>query len=506
MSLSLGPALTCLLAAGWRGPLLTADSLRPSLILRDVAVIDGTGAATRPHMVVLIEGGRIRALAPLRGFHAPPGVRVVEGGGRIMVPGLWDMHVHTSSTPASPLARGEDAFRSNSRYFLPLFVAWGVTGIRDMSGSLDLLTAWRDSVKAGTLLGPRMVVTGFKLGSPRPTVPGAPFPLRADADVGESVRLLRERGADFVKVAELPAKLVPALAAASRREGLPFVGHLPADLTLVEASLAGQKSVEHLDGVLYSLSARETQLRKDERRLDGWWTRWLARFHLADPNRDRLALRREVLATTSPERARALYALLARQGTWQVPTLSQLRDVYRLHEVEPFSEEGALYLPPPRLAPDRLLWERDPALARQTFAKQLSVVGEMFHAGVPLMAGTDTPGLDRVPGFSLVEELDLLVRAGLSPMAALQAATREPARFLGAADTLGTIEPGKVADLVLLDADPLIDIRNLHRVHSVVLRGRYLSPREVDSLRTSVRNLVTAWRDSVAGAPVAKRR
>jgi imidazolonepropionase-like amidohydrolase len=123
-----------------------------------------------------------------------------------------------------------------------------------------------------------------------------------------------------------------------------------------------------------------------------------------------------------------------------------------------------------------------------------------------LLAGTDTPGFDRVPGFSLVEELALLVRAGLTPMEALQSATRSPARFLRMEDSLGTVEPGKEADLVLLDANPLDDIRNVHRVHSVMLRGRYLAPPAMDSLRSSVRNLVTAWRDSVTVRAPARSR
>jgi hypothetical protein len=212
-------------------------------------------------------------------------------------------------------------------------------------------------------------------------------------------------------------------------------------------------------------------------------------------------VRRDLLATASPVRAESLYALLVREHTWQVPTLSELRDLYRVSEPEPFAEERKAYLPPPRIPLEPVLWDKDPELARRTFARQLTVVGGMFRAGVPLLAGTDTPGFDRAPGFSLAEELELLVRAGLSPMAALQSATREPARFLGAADTLGTIEPGKVADLVLLDGDPLSDIRNVHRVHAVVLRGRYLSPMQLDSLRSSVRDLVAAWRDSVARKP-----
>jgi hypothetical protein len=491
-----GAALLAVLILGTGGSPQPPDSARRPLILRDVTVIDATGAPPALHMAVIVESGRIRAVVPLRELRPARGAQVVEGAGLFLIPGLWDMHVHMSSVPVSPTARGLQAARSNSRYFLPLFVAWGVTGVRDMSGTLELLTAWRDSVMRGSLLGPRMLVTGAKLGSARPAVTGAPYPLRTAAEVQKTVRLLRQKGADHIKVTGLPASLVPALADACRREGLSFVGHLPADMSLAAASRAGMRSVEHLDGALFALSEREAELLKRERD-PGWWTLLLRRLHLVDPDRDRLELHRALLASTSAVRAESLYALLRRNQTWQVPTLSELRDLHRVRESEPFAAEWTDYVPPLRGPIVPIHWDKDPDLGGQEFARQLQVVGEMYRAGVPLLAGTDSPGPDRIPGFSLAEELELLVRAGLPPMAALQAATREPARFLGMADTLGTVEPGKVADLVLLDGNPLVEIRNVHRVHAVVLRGRYLSPLQLDSLRASVRSTVAAWRDSV---------
>jgi imidazolonepropionase-like amidohydrolase len=476
--------------------LLNPDSLHSTLVLRDVTVIDATGAPPAPHRAVLIQDGRIRAITPLRQLRVPPGAQIVDASGKFVIPGLWDMHVHMSSVPVSPVARGASAYQSNSRYYLPLFVAWGVTGVRDMSGNLELLNAWRDSVSRGLLLGPRMLVTGFKLGSPHPAMPGAPYPLRTETDVRTTVRMLREHGADFVKVAGLPRELVPALADECRRQGLVFVGHLPTDLSVAEASQAGQRGIEHLDGVLLSLSSRAVELRERERRLDSWWMRLLVRFHLKDADRSRLELHREILASASRVRAESLYALLIRNRTWQEPTLTELRDLHRVPE-RGFAAEQRDYVPPLREPIGLTHWDKDLALGRLEFEHQVHIVGEMFRAGVPILAGTDTPGRDRIPGFSLAEELEWLVRAGFSPMAALQAATREPARFLSATDSLGTIEPGKVADLVLLNGDPLADIRNVHAVHAVVLRGRYWSPAELDSLRASVRHLVAAWRDSV---------
>ena len=460
-----------------------------TFVISDVTVIDATGGPALKNMVVMVEGGRIRTVQPLRGFRAPPGTRVIAGGGRFLIPGLWDMHVHMTSRPLGPTAGRANAYQDNSRYYLPMFVAWGVTGVRDMSGRLDMLTAWRDSVNRNWLIGPRMLVTGFKLGS-QAVLPGQPFPLRSETDVRESIRALHRQGADFVKIDELPAEYFPALIDECRRLGLTFVGHVTTGMPVADASRLGERSIEHLDGVLLSVSSSEATIRAWMRRQNSWWMR-LAFSLLLAGNANRLEVEHQILTSQDRARSDSLYALLAARNTWQTPTLSGLRDVQSVRELEPFAQEREAYLPPRReVTPS--WWELDPALARRLFNRQLEVVGEMYRAGVPLMAGTDSPGLDRIPGFSLAEELDLMVRAGLPPLAALQAATREPARFLGMADSLGTIEVGKIADLVLLDADPLADIRNVHKVHAVVLRGRYLTPEMLQSMRAGVRQLIAS--------------
>jgi imidazolonepropionase-like amidohydrolase len=460
-----------------------------TFVISDVTVIDATGGPALKNMVVMVEGGRIRTVQPLRGFRPPPGIRVISGGGRYLIPGLWDMHVHMTTRALNPAPGRTNPFQDNSRYYLPLFVSWGVTGVRDMSGRLDMLTAWRDSVNRNWLIGPRMVVTGFKLGS-QAVLPGQPFPLRSETDVRQSIRALHRQGADFVKIDELPAEYFPALIDECRRLGLTFVGHVTSGMTVGQASRLGQRGIEHLDGILLSVSSSEASIRAWMRRQNSWGMR-LAFSLLLVGNANRLEVEHQILTSQDPARADSLYALLASRNTWQTPTLSGLRDVQSVREIEPFAQEREAYLPPRRnVTPS--WWEIDPALAGRLFNRQLQVAGEMYRAGVPLLAGTDTPGLDRIPGFSLVEELELLVRAGLSPLAALQAATREPARFLGLADSLGTIEVGKIADLVLLDADPLADIRNVHKVHAVVLRGRYLSAEMLQSMRAEVRQLIAS--------------
>jgi imidazolonepropionase-like amidohydrolase len=476
------------------------------MVIWDVTLIDGTGAAPAPHMAVIVQFGTIQAIRPILGFRVPRGAQVINATGRYLIPGLWDMHVHMSTRPSTPLGNGPRAYAANSRYFLPLFVAAGITGVRDMSGDLRLLQAWRDSVGRGSLIGPRMVITGFKLGGDTPAVPGAPFPLLTEADVRQTVRLLKAEGADFVKIDNLAEELIPALADECRKQGLDFVGHVTETMNVAAASEAGQRSIEHLDFIPLSVSREESAIRRRVARQQAWWVRAMYRLNLSSADEDHLETQRQVLQSWNPIAARALYAKLSRDSTWQVPTLNGLRASEMVPEPWYYDAEQAPYLPPPRRSKQPTFWVADTGLARTLFSRQLEIVRDMNRAGVPLLAGTDTPGFDRVPGFSLVEELALLVRAGLTPMEALQSATRSPARFLRMEDSLGTVEPGKVADLVLLDANPLDDIRNVHRVHSVMLRGRYLAPPAMDSLRSSVRNLVTAWRDSVTVRAPARSR
>ena len=494
-------------ASGMAGGVATLHAqAAPRMIIWDVTLIDGTGAPPAPHMAVVVQFGKIQAIRPTAGFRVPRGAQLINAAGQYLIPGLWDMHVHMSTRPASPLAEGSRAVAANSRYFLPLFVAYGITGVRDMSGDLEILAAWRDSVNLGALVGPRMVITGFKLGGSSPAVRGAPFPLQSPADVRRAVQLLKAGGADFVKIDNLNEELIPALADECRKQGLDFVGHVTETMNVATASTAGQRSIEHLDFVPLSVSREEVEIRQQMGRRESWWVRTLYRVGLSSLDEDQLSIQRRVIESWSPARARTLYRLLARDSTWQVPTLNGLRAAEMVPEPWYYSQEQQPYLPPARRPAHPTFWVADTALARILFSRQLEITRDMYRAGVPLLAGTDTPGFDRVPGFSLAEELALLVRAGLTPMEVLQTATRNAARFLRMEDSLGTVEAGKVADLVLLEADPMQDIRNVHRVRAVMLRGRYLAPGVVDSLRGSVRTLVSSWRDSVSIMARARSR
>jgi imidazolonepropionase-like amidohydrolase len=445
---SLGPALL---------PMEPIGGARPEpLVLTHVTVIDATGAPAQPGMTVVIETGRIAAVGKTGQVPVPDGARVVNTAGKFLIPGLWDMHVHWYDEAS-----------------LSLFPAKGVTGVRIMCG-YPLHLRWRSEIAAGKLLGPRLVLAGPIVDGPQPVWPDS---LRAATSVEgrRAVRTIKEQGYDCVKVYNLlPRPAYFGVAAEAKHLGLPCVGHVPFAVSAAEASDAGQKSIEHLTGVSLACSSREAEIRRQ-----------LVAVQDNDAAPTALLLRFEVEAEDSYDetKAAALFARFVKNGTWHVPTLIARRMHSLLGEKTSPNSSGLAYLPPSlksrwdsrRGATLRKLGAADFANYKRSLRSQLELVGAMHRAGVGFLAGTDTGALDCLAGFALHDELELLVNAGLTPMEALQTATRNPAHYLGRQNDLGTIERGKVADLVLLDANPLEDIRNTTKIDAVVLGGRLLT-------------------------------
>jgi hypothetical protein len=432
------------------------------LVITHVTVIDATGAAGKSDMTVTVVGDRIARIEK-SSRKIFKDAQVIDGRGKFLIPGLWDMHVHTNFGDWLP--GGEEII-------LPLFVANGVTGVRDMGGDLHQLLRWRDRINAGTILGPRMVISGPMIDGAPPHFP-ASVPVTTAAEGRKAVDDLKEGGADFIKVQSyIPRDAYFAVADESKKQGMTFVGHVPDAIRASEASNAGQKSIEHYTGIFEGCSTVEDELLKGPK----------------GPRR--------VLETYSEPKCAALIALLAKNGTWQVPTLTWERGQWLIDDMDLSQSPGAKYAAASwrnktyKQFTESILKELDTdpvAFRRQFVAKELEMTLAMHRAGVPLMAGTDTAaGVYVIPGFSLHQELELFVKAGLTPMEALQTATLNPAKFLGRGRDSGTVETGKVADLVLLDANPLDDIRNTRKISGVVLGGRYFSPADLDKILRNV--------------------
>jgi hypothetical protein len=424
------------------------------IVFTHATVIDVTGSPPKRDTTVVITGDRISAIGDSASISLPGDAQVVDANGKFLIPGLWDMHVHWYA-----------------RDTLTLFIANGVTGVRQMFGNSDLFR-WRDQIAKGSLPGPRMVVASPIIDGPEPIWPNS-ISVSNEEEGRKAVRRVKQSGADFVKVyALLPRDAYFGIADEAKQQGMTFVGHVPNSVSPAEASDAGQKSIEHLTGILIACSDKETDLRD--------------KLVKANSPEARSKVQAAALETYDKQKATDLIARFAKNHTWQCPTLTVLRSNAYLGD-ERFRSDGRLrYIP-------RQLKQRwgfrianrsggDNAGAKKVLEKQFEIVGAMQKAGVPILAGTDTGNPFCFPGFSLHDELALLVIAGLTPVEALRSATLNPAKFFGLDQTLGTIEQGKIADLVLLDANPLADIRNTQRINAVVSNGRLFDRKALDKM------------------------
>jgi imidazolonepropionase-like amidohydrolase len=414
------------------------------LVFTHVTVIDATGASAKPDMSVLISGVRIVELGRTGRVRLPKDAQVVNASGKFLIPGLWDMHAHVW----------------NKEVFFPLFIANGVTG-------------------------PHIVAAGIIVDGPKPGC--APCSIAVgNADEGrKAVLTVKEMGSDFIKVySMIPRDAYFAIAGEAKRQNMVFAGHVPEFVSAAEASDAGQKSIEHLTGVLVACSAKEEELRKDNE----------ARLSAEGFRADTTTLEQDAaLDSFDKKKAAALFARFVKNGTWMCPTLSVLRAEALIGDADFRDDSRLKYIPDflrKQFWEDAYGWKEhtaeDRARAKRVFQKQLEVVGMMKRAGVRFVAGTDTANPYVFPGFSLHDELALLVWAGFTPMQALQSATRDAAQYLGLLDSLGTIEKGKMADLVLLDANPLSEISNTRKINAVVLGGKLIPKQELDKMLADV--------------------
>jgi imidazolonepropionase-like amidohydrolase len=435
---------------------IPAASAPTAVLLRDVQVIDTAGKRKPEKRSVLIEGERIARIA--RRIQPPPGARVVDAKGKYLIPGLCDMHVHGTAIPG----------------FAELYTVNGVTCVRDMFGPMPQIQWLRSRIVEGKAAGPRILAAGRIVDGPKPFWPGS-FSVSTPEEGRQAVAAAQKEGADFIKVySGLPRDAYFAIAEEAKARGMVFAGHPPRSVSAAEASDAGQKSIEHLEQVLATCSTREAEFLEKG-----------------------IPTPADLLGSQDPSKCAALIAKFAKNQTWHCPTLTVIRNLGRLNDPAIRSDPRLAYIP--RLARDVWApegglpymkdWNEERSLQlRLTLGRMMEVVGQMQKAGVPLLAGTDVMNPFVMPGFSLHDELQLLVESGLTPLEALQAATRNPALFRGDSAEYGTVEEGKVADLVLLDANPLRDIRNTTRIQAMFLRGRLYDRAQLDAMLERLRD------------------
>ena len=453
-----------------------------TIAITGVTVIDpSTARVPAADQTIIISNGLIRAIGPASTTAIPAGARRVAAPGRFAIPGLWDAHVHFMNTGVTAL---------------PLFIANGVTSVREMGGYIDSTRKWQSRMRAGTLVGPRIVTPGPMLESPQylarvversnagdPRLARRILPYRIGVGDSSDARIaidsLVKLRVDFVKIRNSgsPAAFLATLREA-RRAGLSVASHQISGVPIPTALDAGLTDLEH--AILPALS------------------------RLPEPARD------------------SLYRAFLRNGAWYAPTLSVSRTLMLSGDSAAraiFSSEALRLDPRRQYASAWLLeWWRiqvnervaDTSSGRaaafeEAYRSSARDVQRMHELGVRILAATDAGSVLVYPGFDLHEELRLMVEdAKLSPRAALWSATAGPAQFARLQDRLGTLAPGMIADVVLLDADPLVDISNTRRIFAVIQAGRVFSRADLDELLFGVRAAV-APRDAARGSRTTGR-
>ncbi len=408
---------------------------------------------------VLICGTRIRALGPSGSLVLPPGTRRIEGRGQVLMPGLTDGHIHLFAVSD-----------------LEVDLGWGVTTVRNMFGS-PLSLNLRDRIHDGALWGPRMITAGPIIDGDPAVWPGSVAVSTAEAArkvVAEQVAA----GYDFIKVySRLEPEPFFAAIAAAKQAGVRVGGHVPESVPLVYAVVGGIEFIEHLTGYLKALQGPQSpwsRLSPAERAgLDGYESTRL------------------LVEGFDPPRLLVVAGWMKERGVWNIPTFVVIeRITASAEQKEKWTQEHPAMKWVSPMA--RAMWNpkndfrlRD-ATPEQLAARHRSaelhapIVKALFDAGCELMLGTDTPNPFVFPGYSVHEELERFVAAGLTPYQALATATVNAARFLGLETTIGRIAPGLDADLVLLEASPLEVIANTKRIAGVMTRGRWLDRTELD--------------------------
>ena len=468
-----GVSAFCLLLT----PVSTAQN-KPApapIVIAHATVINPGTSSVQANRTVVITGDHITSVSDGAKFRSRKNARVIDAAGQYLIPGLWDMHVHSAFG---------DWFPGGRDIILPLFIANGVTGVRDMGGDAPVLFEWRKQITDGKIVGPRMVISGPMLDGYLPNGK-LRFPssvaITTPGSAVAAVDLLKTQGVDFIKVQSVISHdAYLAAAAEAHNQGLPIVGHVPDKVRIKEVVEAGQKSIEHLMGIFEGCSTEEDKFIKGEGSL------------------------KLLLTTQNEQRCNSLTKLLAQNQIWQVPTLAWQRGGTFLDQRDLKHQPLDKYVPAywrdvtwrrftDEMMPDLL---RDPLAMRQEyFTRNLQMVGALHHAGVRFMAGTDAaPGVYIMPGFSLHDELANFVEAGFTPMESLQTATSNPAKFLEMEASFGSVEPGKVADLVLLSANPLEDIRNTQKINVVVAHGRLFDRAALDQILMKVEAAATRQR------------
>lgn len=451
-----------------------------AVVIQNITTIDTVNGVNENRDVVIREG-KIIHVGETEDLSAIDNIEIIDGSGKYLIPGLWDTHVHFSYnedlTPA----------------MFDLFLIYGITSVRDTGAEIGYVKEWKDRAISNPLEAPRVMIAGPLLdGMPNVydgSSPGRPLLSEGYATVDavrEGIYRLDSIGVDLLKAYEmLTPEQFREVTRLGNELGLKVTGHVPLSMDVISASNAGLNSMEHLRNLELSSASNSDELLEERRQMlidgkDDEGGDLRSRIHSAQ--------RERAIQNYDDQKNDEVLSVLAQNETWQIPTLALNLGATELHYTEAGWLETFSYLP--QVVEDE--W-RESAAARADsevtpFRVQqsdwlLNMAGKIHRAGIEIMAGTDTPIGLLTPGKSLHRELQLLVEAGLTPMEALKTATLNPARYFGMEDELGSIEEGMWADLIMLNSNPLEDIRNTEEIHTVIRQGNVLNPDRLNRIK-----------------------
>ncbi len=450
------------------------------VVIQNVTVVNTRDGSLAPGMSLVIDGGKIAQVVPAPSIRVGGAAQAIDATGKFVVPGFLDMHTHAMT------AAGKQPTH------WPLLLANGITGIREMAGSAELIQQARRlnaDIAAGRIDAPEV------LQLPGPLLLGVATPAQAVSQVQQQKAL----GADFIKFIAGSRDATLATLAEAKKQGLGVSGHLVPSVSATEASQAGWRSIEHLGaglGLPLDCATDGESVRRALLNGEGVKVPFTPLFIL-NPiifiAKDAPFYQR-VVDSYSADKCLALAQVFAQNQTWQVPTLIRIRTMQISNDPAYRSDPNLIYVDKTTQA----LWQKlgrqfasdVPPAAAATFSQYYGLQAKLTllfkRNGVKMMAGSDLGGGWVIPGFSLHQEFRLLAEAGLSPLEVLQMTTLNGAEFLQRQATMGTVEAGKNADLVLLEANPIDSVANLGKISAVVLKGRYLPKAALEKMKNEV--------------------
>lgn len=417
-----------------------------NLVITHVNIIDVKTGEIAENKTVVIDSNKITAIYD-RKIRYSKSTQVIDGRNKFLIPGLWDMHIH---------------YYWNYSDSDPLLIANGITGVREMWGDMSVIKEIRRKTLNGEITAPDIYSSGTMIDGNPPYWQGS-IGIATPEEAGRIVEKQIADGVDFIKVYSLlNEECFLAIAEIANERNIPFAGHIPDKVSIYKAIEAGMASSEHFFGILEASSSKEDSIMKLNFR------------EKTEP----------VLKTFNPERFDSLCTVLAQSRMWICPTLVINRAMGLLNDTSFTNDSRLVFLPNyitsswnPKNRTDEYYSNN-----LKEFQLQLSLIQKMNDKRIKFLAGTDFPNPYTFPGFSLHDELSLFVEGGMSALDALKASTINAAIFMGKDKEFGTVEVGKLASLVLLNKNPLLDIENSKTIEAVILRGKVYNRSALDKM------------------------